>query len=206
VGTAATRKLLTAASARARHFEVATVDSPFGNGTDHPLRNVDVLTLLYRRKLIDARELEAAVRLRTALENVASGLHCALASEPGSIPAGSRSPPPKALLAASLLREAAALLGVTDSCVTRAIVGEGFSISAAAVRLYGSDKQRRIVSDRLRSSLRVLADHWFERERPRHTHAHRSDGAVPHGGNASLIAYEQLAGAVAHAGRRGWTR
>lgn len=198
MGTAATKSMLTAATRR--RTESVRINGPF-NTPDTVLRNVDVLTLLYRRKLIDARELEAAVRLRTALENVSAGLHCALASEPGSIPAGSRSPPPKALLAASLLREAAVLLGVVDSRVVRAVIGEGCSVSATAVRLYGTDKSRRIVSERLRSSLRVLADHWFQRERPRQTHTYRPDGSVPREASASLIAFETLAGQVAHASR-----
>lgn len=166
------------------------VGNPYGFGVDRPMVVIDTLKAMHARKQIDHRQFQAASWYRFAFEicagaRIKSPLGNDLVASSG--PSGSRSPTETSLKAADRLNSANRLLGKVDYDVVALIVGQGFSIAAAAARLYPAKKRGpnradfEVVGRRLREALETLADVWLPagRGRPRSRAQIFADDAKP---------------------------
>jgi hypothetical protein len=118
-------------------------------------------------------------------------------------------PTPTSLQAAEDLARARDALGWFDGAVLRSVLIEGRTIEKTAKHLLPGSSvpvERRHMGHRLRVSLMTLASLWWPASVGRHVHAWRDADAKPSEATSGAISHAELAGAVVHAGRRGWTR
>jgi hypothetical protein len=171
-----------------RHgVELVDIASPY-TGTDRVFRVMDGMSLL-RMYHIGDRETQAAAKyLRAEMILAASGMHCALAAEPGCSSPASRTPALTVLAAVQTIKQAADCLGTDDFWLVRHVVVNGETL-----------KTLGYTARTLRSALSKLTDLWFGTDTHRISHACRASDARPDAGNGG----ELIPGKAAHASRKG---
>jgi hypothetical protein len=118
-------------------------------------------------------------------------------------------PTPTSLQAAEDLARARDALGWFDGAVLRSVLIEGRTIEKTAKHLLpgsSAPSERHHMGHRLRVSLLTLASIWWPASAGRHVHLWRAPDAKPTDVHTGSIDRSTLAGAVASANRRGWTR
>lgn len=152
-------------AASRRETEGAVIPSPLNNGFDKVTRLVDTISLMKRQGHITQREVEAAEIFREAFDVLHGGMTCTLNPDNvGGASSNGRTPSQGAIWAAEKDQDARFALGVVDYAILKKIVGEGRSIDDLA-KVKGSkrstQRQRTLVSDRLREGLITLAEKWM---------------------------------------------
>jgi hypothetical protein len=141
------------------------VPSPYGEGVDRVTRVVNTVTLLRKQGHVSDREVEAAEIFREAFDTINGGMTCTL--NPDNVGGGSssgRTPSENALWAAAIDRQARTLLGVEDYRVVCGIVGQGHTLEDLArvgKSKRTSQRQKALLSDRLRQGLITLGNAWL---------------------------------------------
>lgn len=131
-----------------------------------PERFIDTVEMLYRRRQIDARQLQAAETYREAIERVEGGIPSPLDTSRVRGGSGIASPTEAQLWAAAMLSEAERILGKIDGRIV-ALVVSGMGIAEVALAIFGSEQGRARRGDsehvgrRLREALAALADTWW---------------------------------------------
>lgn len=176
-------------AAGSRKIVRTTVASPYNHGIDRPERVMDTIEVMFRRRMIDGRQKEAADKYRGAFDALTQSMGGSMDMEKARGGGTPGAPPcPASLVAADIIDEAAKELGPADHTIVEMVCGSGYSVeetAAATLDKAGlSERDHEYTGRRLRDALTRLANMWSPTSKGSRIRGHIADGAKPSGGRA----------------------